>query len=56
MQSYLFIYDKLENANYYLKLLIENVNLPLDDHIINHLTSNPVNDDGQFDMAANLLD
>ncbi|KAF8583880.1 bleomycin hydrolase [Ramaria rubella] len=54
-QSYLFIYDKLEKANYYLELSIEHADLPLTDRLINHLASNPVNDGGQFDMAANLL-
>ena len=44
LQSYLFVYDKLEKANYYLELSIENANLPLDDCLINHLASNPVND------------
>ena len=55
-QSYLFIYDKLEKANYYLELSIQHANLPLDDRLIGHLASNPVNDGGQFDMAANLLE
>jgi bleomycin hydrolase len=54
-QSYLFIYDKLEKSNYYLELSIQHADLPLDDRLINHLASNPVNDGGQFDMAANLL-
>ncbi|KAF8515690.1 peptidase C1B bleomycin hydrolase [Hysterangium stoloniferum] len=55
-QSYLFIYDKLEKANYYLELSIENANLPLDDRLIEHLSKAPINDGGQYDMAANLLE
>ncbi|KAF8589773.1 bleomycin hydrolase [Ramaria rubella] len=54
-QSYLFIYDKLEKANYYLELSIEHADLPFSDRLINHLASDPVNDGGQFDMAVNLL-
>jgi len=55
-QSYLFIYDKLEKSNYYLELAIENANLPLDDRLIEHLSKAPINDGGQYDMAANLLE
>ncbi|KAF8578591.1 bleomycin hydrolase [Ramaria rubella] len=54
-QLYLFIYDKLEKANYYLELSIERADLPFSDRLINHLASEPVNDGGQFDMAVNLL-
>ncbi|GJJ12927.1 hypothetical protein Clacol_007174 [Clathrus columnatus] len=54
-QSYLFFYDKLEKANYYLELSIENTHLPLNDRLVEHLATNPVNDGGQYDMSINLL-
>lgn len=55
-QSYLSFYDKLNKANYYLELSIENIDLPLDDRLIVHLASDPVGDGGQWDMALNLLE
>lgn len=55
-QSYLSFYDKLNKANYYLELSIENLDLPLDDRLIVHLASDPVGDGGQWDMALNLLE
>jgi len=54
-QSYLFLYDKLNKANYYLELSIQHADLPLDDRLIVHLASQPVEDGGQWDMAVNLL-
>ncbi|KAF8334243.1 peptidase C1B bleomycin hydrolase [Cantharellus anzutake] len=55
-QSYLFLYDKLNKANYYLELSIQHVDLPLDDRLIVHLADDPVGDGGQWDMAVNLLE
>jgi len=55
-QSYLFVYDKLEKANFYLEQSIEHADKPLDDRLVLHLASNPLNDGGQWDMAANLLE
>lgn len=54
-QSYLFFWDKLEKANYYLENMIELVEEPLDSRIVQHLNQKPENDGGQWDMAANLL-
>lgn len=54
-QSYLFFYDKLEKANYYLESSIQNAHLPLNDRLVEHLAKNPVSDGGQYDMAINLL-
>ncbi|KAH7099214.1 peptidase C1B bleomycin hydrolase [Auriculariales sp. MPI-PUGE-AT-0066] len=55
-QSYLFIYDKLEKANFYLEQSIQLVDKPLDDRLVLHLASAPLNDGGQWDMVANLLE
>ncbi|KAF9264263.1 bleomycin hydrolase [Marasmius fiardii PR-910] len=55
-QSYLFFYDKLNKANYYLELMIQHANLPLDDRIVNHLSDDIISDGGQWDMAVNLLE
>ncbi|KZP05279.1 peptidase C1B, bleomycin hydrolase [Athelia psychrophila] len=55
-QSYLFFYDKLNKANYYLELMIEHADLPIDDRLINHLSGDLISDGGQWDMAVNLLE
>ncbi|KAL0581870.1 bleomycin hydrolase [Marasmius crinis-equi] len=55
-QSYLFFYDKLNKANYYLELMIQHASLPLDDRIVKHLSDDIISDGGQWDMAVNLLE
>lgn len=56
LQSYLFFYDKLNKANYYLELAIENAHLPVDDRLVNFLAGDLISDGGQWDMAVNLLE
>ena len=56
VQSYLFFFDKLNKANYYLELMIENADLPIDDRLIQHLSSDLISDGGQWDMVVNLLE
>ncbi|KAJ9120211.1 hypothetical protein QFC22_003111 [Naganishia vaughanmartiniae] len=55
-QSYLFFYDKLEKANWYLENMLELKDEPLDARIVTFLNQDPVNDGGQFDMAVNILE
>ncbi|KAF8265221.1 peptidase C1B bleomycin hydrolase [Lactarius quietus] len=55
-QSYLFFWDKLNKANYYLELSIQEAGRPLDDRLINHLSSELISDGGQWDMVVNLLE
>ncbi|KAF8070226.1 bleomycin hydrolase [Lyophyllum atratum] len=55
-QSYLFFWDKLNKANYYLELSIEHADLPVDDRLITHLSGDLVSDGGQWDMAVNLIE
>ncbi|KAL6715134.1 bleomycin hydrolase [Lecanora helva] len=55
-QSYLFFWDKLEKANYFLEQIIDTVDEPLDGRLIQELLSKPVQDGGQWDMAANLVE
>ena len=70
-QSYLFFYDKLEKANYYLEWVftlvsaagmtltrrnvLDTLDEDLDSRLITYLNDAPVNDGGQWDMAVNLL-
>nr|XP_031859696.1 uncharacterized protein CI109_004971 [Kwoniella shandongensis]KAA5526768.1 hypothetical protein CI109_004971 [Kwoniella shandongensis] len=55
-QNYLFFYDKLEKANYYLENILELVDEPLDGRLLSYLNQAPVNDGGQWDMAVNLIE
>jgi len=68
-QSYLFFYDKLEKANYYLEYVtrcndqsvaysrnvLDTLDEDLDSRLISFLNEAPVNDGGQWDMAVNLI-
>ncbi|KAJ6577993.1 peptidase C1B, bleomycin hydrolase [Mycena capillaripes] len=55
-QNHLYFYDKLEKANYYLELSIENSELPLSSRLLSHLSADLISDGGQFDMIVNLLE
>ncbi|CAA7261849.1 unnamed protein product [Cyclocybe aegerita] len=55
-QSYLFFWDKLNKANYYLELMIETADLPIDDRLITHLSTELISDGGQWDMVVNLIE
>ncbi|EPQ57510.1 peptidase C1B, bleomycin hydrolase [Gloeophyllum trabeum ATCC 11539] len=55
-QSYLFFYDKLNKANYYLELAIELADLPLDDRLVDSLSQDLIGDGGQWDMVVNILE
>ena len=55
-QSYLFFYDKIEKANWFLEQIIDTASSEsLDSRIVQELLGAPVNDGGQWDMAANLV-
>ena len=53
-QNHLFFLDKLEKANYYLELTIENADLETSSRLLSHLSTDLVSDGGQWDMAVNL--
>ncbi|CAD6587372.1 MAG: hypothetical protein CYPHOPRED_003901 [Cyphobasidiales sp. Tagirdzhanova-0007] len=55
-QSYLFFWDKLEKANFYLENMIDLVEEPLDSRTVQYLSAMPENDGGQWDMAVNLVE
>lgn len=55
-QSYLFFYDSLEKANYYLESMIELADEPIDARIVSHLSSSPEGDGGQWDMVVGLIE
>lgn len=54
-QAYLFFWDKLEKANYFLENILDTADQPLDGRLLQELMSSPVGDGGQWDMVANLV-
>lgn len=54
-QSYLFFYDKLERANYFLEQIIDTRTLDVGDRVVQHLLTTPFNDGGQWDMLHDLI-
>ena len=55
-QSYMMFWDKIERANFVLEAVIETADRPVDDRIVHHLMTAPVEDAGQWDMFVNLVD
>ncbi|KAF1981348.1 peptidase C1B, bleomycin hydrolase [Aulographum hederae CBS 113979] len=55
-QAYLFFWDKLEKANYFLENVLDTVDEPLDGRLLQELMKSPVGDGGQWDMVANLVE
>lgn len=55
-QTYLFFWDKFERANYFLEAMIETSDRPVDDRVVAWLLDHPVDDGGQWNMFASLVD
>jgi len=57
-QPYLFFWDKVERANYFLNAFIETAKEkePIDGRLAAFLLSNPANDGGQWAMLVNLVE
>ena len=55
-QNYLFFYDKLEKANYFLNYIYNNKNKSLEDDKLISLLSNLTGDGGQWHMFVNLIE
>ncbi|MCR5655384.1 MAG: C1 family peptidase [Lachnospiraceae bacterium] len=54
-QNYMFFYDKLEKANYFLESVLKTVNEPINGRLYQFLNASPLQDGGQWDMLANLV-
>jgi bleomycin hydrolase len=54
-QAYLFFWDKLEKANYFLESILDTLDDSLDTRLVQQILKAPVNDGGQWDMVANLV-
>jgi len=54
-QAYLFFWDKVEKANYYLESILATVDEDVDSRLVSALNASPVGDGGQWDMIVNLV-
>lgn len=54
-QAYLFFWDKLEKANWFLEQILDTVGEDLDGRLVQNLMGSPVSDGGQWDMVYNLV-
>lgn len=54
-QQYLFFFDKVEKANYYLESILDTCEEDVDSRIVSALMASPVGDGGQWDMIVNLV-
>lgn len=54
-QSYLFFYDKLEKANFFLENIIDTAEEDLESRLLQFLFSGSVSDGGQWDMIVNVI-
>lgn len=52
---YVFFYDKLEKANFFLQQVLETAHEESDLQLVQHLLLAPINDGGQFDLFANVV-
>ncbi|KAI0467384.1 peptidase C1-like family protein [Xylaria cf. heliscus] len=55
-QAYLFFWDKLEKANYFLENIIDTAGEDLDGRLVQRILADPVSDGGQWDMVYNLVE
>jgi bleomycin hydrolase len=54
-QAYLFFWDKVEKANYFLESILDTADEAVDSRIVSALNASPVGDGGQWDMIVNLV-
>jgi bleomycin hydrolase len=54
-QTYLFVHDKIERANYFLEQVLETLDEPVEGRLMQHLLTAPLEDGGQWDMIVNLV-
>lgn len=55
-QAYLFFWDKIEKANYFLEAVLANADEEVDSRLFTALNASPVGDGGQWDMIVNLVE
>lgn len=54
-QAYLFFYDKLEKANYFLDQIIDTHEEEVESRLVQYLLTDPTGDGGQYSMFLNLV-
>lgn len=54
--SFLFFYDKLEKANYFLDQMVQTADEKVDSQIVQHLLTDPICDGGQYGMFVNIIE
>ncbi|KFY62674.1 hypothetical protein V496_04454 [Pseudogymnoascus sp. VKM F-4515 (FW-2607)] len=54
-QSYLFFWDKLEKANWFLENTLDTADEDVEGRLVQRLLQSPVGDGGQWDMIVNLV-
>ncbi|MEE8575963.1 MAG: C1 family peptidase [candidate division Zixibacteria bacterium] len=54
-QSYVFFWDKIERANYFLESIIDTADRPDGDRTVDFLLSSPISDGGQWNMFISLI-
>lgn len=54
-QAYLFFWDKVEKANYFLESILDTTGEDVDSRLVSALMASPVGDGGQWDMIVNLV-
>ncbi len=54
-QSYLFYWDKIEKANYFLENILDTKDEEIDSRLVQALMASPISDGGQWDMVVNLV-
>ncbi|ODV87115.1 hypothetical protein CANARDRAFT_26543 [[Candida] arabinofermentans NRRL YB-2248] len=54
--SYLFFYDKLEKANYFLEQIIDTYEEDVNSRLIQWFLTDPICDGGQFSMMTQIID
>ena len=55
-ENFVYFYDKLEKANYFLENILETLDEPGDSRLIAWLLESPVADGGQWDMIVSLIE
>jgi bleomycin hydrolase len=54
-QNYCFFYDQLEKANLFLQGIIDTLEKPMDDKMVEWLFRNPISDGGQFTGISDVI-
>lgn len=54
-QNYMLFWDKLEKSNWFLENILDTLDEPTGSRVLDFLLTAPLNDGGQWDMMANLV-